>query len=125
MVTTSQVRCGKYTTLARRGHLRAALNDGLVWPAGHAARASRFTGYDNILATNMPNAFDPYREALVVETSTIWPDEYDTWEPAERTLVAQRLHAEPQAASEMDYVRLHTGFCRQITVTPADVARVK
>ena len=72
----------------------------------------------------MPNAFDPYREALVVETQTIWPDEYDDWEAPERERVAARLHAEPQAAAEMDYLRLHTGFCRQITVTPADVERV-
>ncbi len=73
----------------------------------------------------MSNAFDPYREALVVETATVWPDEYDAWEPALRQQIAERLHAEPQAASEMDYVRLHTGFCRQITVTQADVERVK
>lgn len=72
----------------------------------------------------MPNAFDPYREALVVETQTIWPDEYDSWEEAERERLAERLHAEPQAAVEMDYLRLHTGFCRQITVTPADLERV-
>lgn len=72
----------------------------------------------------MPNAFDPYREALVVETETIWPDEYDSWDEAERAQVATRLHAEPQAAAEMDYLRLHTGFCRQITVTPADIERV-
>jgi hypothetical protein len=73
----------------------------------------------------MANAFDPYREALVVETSTIWPDEYDTWEPALRDTLSEKLHAAPQAAAEMDYVRMHTGFCRQITVTPADVDRVK
>jgi len=72
----------------------------------------------------MPNAFDPYREALVVETQTIWPDDYDDWEEADRQRVAARLHAEPQAAAEMDYLRLHTGFCRQITVTPADLERV-
>ncbi|HET6883338.1 MAG TPA: hypothetical protein VFI31_24525 [Pirellulales bacterium] len=72
----------------------------------------------------MANAFDPYREALVVETQTVWPDEYDAWDEAERDQVAARLHAEPQAAAEMDYLRLHTGFCRQITVTPADIERV-
>jgi hypothetical protein len=72
----------------------------------------------------MPNAFDPYREALVVETQTIWPDEYDDWEEAERERVADLLHADPQSAGEMDYQRLHTGFCRQITVTPADLERV-
>ncbi|OYV96185.1 MAG: hypothetical protein B7Z73_01125, partial [Planctomycetia bacterium 21-64-5] len=59
----------------------------------------------------MPNAFDPYREALVVETQTLWPDEYDDWEVADRERIAARLHAEPQAAAEMDYLRLHTGFC--------------
>jgi hypothetical protein len=73
----------------------------------------------------MPNAFDPYREALVVETSTIWPDEYDAWEPAVKDRLEEQLHADPQAAAEMDYVRLHTGFCRQITVTPADLERLK
>ena len=32
----------------------------------------------------MANAFDPYREALVVEQMTIWPEEYDDWDPHER-----------------------------------------
>ncbi len=73
----------------------------------------------------MPNAFDPYREALVVETSTVWPDEYEAWDSARREQIEQRLHAEPQAAAEMDYVRMHTGFCRQITVTPGDIDRVQ
>ena len=73
----------------------------------------------------MANAYDPYREALVVETETIWPDEYDTWDESERERVAERLHAEPQSAAELDYVRMHTGFARQITVTAADLERVK
>jgi hypothetical protein len=72
----------------------------------------------------MANAFDPYREALVVETQTIWSDEYDDWDEAEREQVAALLHAEPQSAAEMDYQRLHTGFCRQITVTPSDLERL-
>lgn len=73
----------------------------------------------------MPNAFDPYREALVVEENTIWPDEYDAWDEAQRDVVARRLHAEPQSAANLDYVRQHTGFCRQIVVTPEDIERVK
>lgn len=73
----------------------------------------------------MPNAFDPYREALVVETSTIWPAEYDAWEPTAREQIEQRLHADPKSAAELDYVRQHTGFSRQITVTPDDLARLK
>ena len=72
----------------------------------------------------MANALDPYREALVVETSTIWPDEYQGFDAAQRARIEERLHAEPQAAAEMDYVRLHTGFCRQITVTAADLERL-
>jgi hypothetical protein len=72
----------------------------------------------------MANAFDPYREALVVETSTVWPDDYDAWEPATREQLGQRLHDDPKSAAELDYVRLHTGFCRQITVTPQDLDRL-
>jgi hypothetical protein len=59
-----------------------------------------------------------------VEQLTIWPEEYDSWDETQREQVAAQLHAEPQAAADLDYVRLHTGFCRQITVTPADLARV-
>ncbi|HEV3005734.1 MAG TPA: hypothetical protein VGX78_14805 [Pirellulales bacterium] len=73
----------------------------------------------------MANAFDPYREALVVETLTIWPDEYDSLDEQERERLEQRLHAAPQEAADLDYVRLHTGFCRQVTVTPADLDRVR
>ena len=28
----------------------------------------------------MADKFDPYREALVMELATIWPEEYDGWE---------------------------------------------
>ena len=72
----------------------------------------------------MPDKFDTYREALVMETSTIWSDEYDDWEPAERKRVEQALHADPADSAQLEYVRTHTGFCRQITVTPADIERV-
>ena len=36
----------------------------------------------------MANEFDPYREALVIETATVWPDEYDDLEPVERERIA-------------------------------------
>ena len=72
----------------------------------------------------MPNAFDPYREALVVETNTIWPDEYDDWDVRDKSAVESKLHSDPQQCTEMDYVRMHTGFCRQVTVTPADLERL-
>lgn len=73
----------------------------------------------------MPDKFDPYREALVVETITIWPDELPQPAPEERQRIEQRLHAEPDKAGDLQYVRLHTGFCRQITVTAADLERIK
>ncbi len=72
----------------------------------------------------MGNEFDPYREKLVVETTTEWPEEYDGWDVADRLAAEIKLHAEPEQASELEYVRQHTGFCRKITVTPDDLARV-
>lgn len=72
----------------------------------------------------MANAFDPYREALVVENHTIWPDEYEDWSVADKARVETLLHGSPQDAADLDYVRQHTGFARVITVTPADLERV-
>ena len=72
----------------------------------------------------MPDKFDPYREALVMETSTIWPEEYDELEQEEKAQIAARLHADPENCSHLEYIRVHTGFCRQVTVTAEDLERV-
>ena len=72
----------------------------------------------------MADKFDPYREALVIETDTVWPAAYADLPPAEKSRVETALHAQPDQCSDLTYVRTHTGFCRQITVTPADVQRV-
>lgn len=72
----------------------------------------------------MPDKYDEYREALVIETSTIWPDQYDSWEASEKERIAQLLHENPQDAAHLEYVRVHTGFCRTITVTDEDVQRL-
>jgi hypothetical protein len=72
----------------------------------------------------MPDTFDPYREALVMEATTVWGDEYDDWDAAARRRIEQQLHADPEKASTLDYIRMHTGFRRQITVTPADIERL-
>jgi len=72
----------------------------------------------------MPNAFDPYREALVVESHTLWPAECEDWSPTDKARVEAVLHAVPRDAAELDYVRQHTGFARVITVTTADLDRV-
>lgn len=72
----------------------------------------------------MADEFDPYREALVMEEITIWPEEYDTWDPAERARLERLLHEQPQEAASLEYERLHSGFARKIVVTPADVERL-
>jgi hypothetical protein len=72
----------------------------------------------------MANEFDPYREALVVETSTIWPDELGNRDAEVRQRIEDLLHAAPQQAAELTYERQHTGFARVITVTPEDLQRV-
>ena len=73
----------------------------------------------------MPDKFDPYREALVLEHDTIWPEEYaESLTPEEKRRVEEALHGDPASCSNIEYVRLHTGFCRRITVTPEDIARI-
>jgi hypothetical protein len=72
----------------------------------------------------MPDKFDPYREALVMETRTIWPEDLARLDADRRARIAAALHADPAHASHLDYIRVHSGFCRQITVTEADVQRV-
>jgi hypothetical protein len=72
----------------------------------------------------MANEFDPYREALVMEAITIWPEEFDDLTTAQRQHIEQALHSEPASASDLAYVRQHTGFQRQITVTAEDVERL-
>lgn len=72
----------------------------------------------------MPDKFDPYREALVVEESTVWSDDFNDIEVGDRAKVEQELHADPENASVLEYVRMHTGFSRQITVTDDDLTRL-
>jgi hypothetical protein len=72
----------------------------------------------------MPDTFDPYREALIMETETIWPAELASVPAATKAKVSEKLHAAPDKCVNLNYVRVHTGFCRQITVTQADLDRV-
>lgn len=73
----------------------------------------------------MADSFDPYREALVVETNTVWPEEFSNLSAAEKATLEVALQADPAPCKTIEYVRTHTGFCRTITVTAADLARVK
>ena len=75
----------------------------------------------------MANTLDPYREALVVETMTVWPEDLPgaPLGDAARRRIEDRLHLDPAGASELEYVRLPTGFVRKITVTAADLERFR
>lgn len=73
----------------------------------------------------MPDKFDPYRESLIMEQTTVWLEEFDHLEPGEKARLEVLLHADPENASILEYVRVHTGFCRQITVTAGDLERVE
>jgi hypothetical protein len=75
----------------------------------------------------MANAFDPYREALVIETQTVWPGDLPgaPQDESGRRPIEERLHADPAHAGELQYVRLQTGFIRQITVTADDLERFR
>jgi hypothetical protein len=79
---------------------------------------------DSFWSYIVADTFDPYREALVMEAVTIWPDEYDGLELSRKSKIEAQLHAAPDKCTELEYVRVHTGFCRQITVTPEDLARI-
>ena len=71
----------------------------------------------------MADKFDPYREALVMETETEWPEETDL-DPRRQAELESLLHEQPEEAAVLEYVRTHTGFCRRIVVTDGDLQRV-
>ncbi|MGL4512236.1 MAG: hypothetical protein ACRCT8_04040 [Lacipirellulaceae bacterium] len=80
------------------------------------------------MAKEPKETFDPYREALVVEEETLWPADAREaavgWDEARRRQVERALHRTAELAAKLDYLRVHTGFCRRITVTPDDLHRV-
>lgn len=73
----------------------------------------------------MADKYDPYREALVIESVTIWPPDLGPVEPALRVRAEELLHRQAQQAGDLKYVRLHSGFRREITVTPDDLKRIQ
>ena len=73
----------------------------------------------------MADQFDEYREALVMETVTDWSSEYDSLDAGQKQQIERALHAAPAECEQIEYVRQHSGFCRKITVTDEDIARVQ
>lgn len=91
----------------------------VYWPVRTPA-VPRKHGASSIMA----DTFDPYREALVMETETDWSGVGDAAPTEQRPQLAAKLHAAPGEAAQLEYVRTHTGFCRRIVVTPDDLARI-
>ena len=69
----------------------------------------------------MPDKYDVYREALVMEEDTVWPEDVDV---ANKATAHRALHDSADQCAAIEYVRTHTGFCRRITASAEDIQRV-
>ena len=69
----------------------------------------------------MADKFDVYREALVVEEDTIWPEGVEV---ANKATTHRALHDSADQCAGIEYVRVYTGFCRKITASAEDIQRV-
>ena len=69
----------------------------------------------------MANKYDVYREALVMEEDTVWPEGVAV---ANKAIIHRALHDSADQCAAIEYVRTHTGFCRKITASDEDIQRV-
>ena len=69
--------------------------------------------------------YSPQLEYLVMETRTNWDPEVGELSAEERARLSEKAHQKPQEASTILYERSHTGFTREITITAADVKRLR
>jgi len=72
----------------------------------------------------MADKFDPYREALVMETAIDWPEEYEDLPVEDLERISVALHADAANCGQIEYVRTHTGFCRKITPSVEEIEAV-
>jgi len=68
--------------------------------------------------------YDPRLESLVVETRTLWSPDIGELSDEDKSWLSEAVHREPQNAANIEYIRAHTGFEREITVTLADIERL-
>ena len=68
--------------------------------------------------------FNPRLERLVVEIRTEWPASAADVSRAARVRLAKLMHADPAVCQSVRYDRMHTGFCRVISVTDDDLVRL-
>jgi len=72
----------------------------------------------------MPDKFDRYREALVVETNTAGLPSTRAWTQP-RGGGSSSVARGSEELWPLEYVRLHTGFCRRSPVTAEDLKRIR
>lgn len=70
------------------------------------------------------NKFDARVDSLVMETRTLWDPAIGSVSAEDKAYLANVVHQNPAAATNISYERSHTGFTRTITVTAADIARI-
>ena len=70
------------------------------------------------------NKFDRRVDSLVIETRTQFAPDVVGLSAEDAKWVSKAIHEKPELASQVAYERAHTGFCREITVTAADIARL-
>lgn len=68
--------------------------------------------------------YDPRVDALVMETKTVFAPELAHLSEEDKQWLAEAIHREPRLATSLAYERSHTGFIREITVTPHDIERL-
>ena len=68
--------------------------------------------------------YDPRLESLVMEERTFWDGDIGDLSDEDKVWLARAIHRRPELAGKIEYVRAHTGFTREITVTVADVERL-
>lgn len=69
----------------------------------------------------MADKYDVRTESLVVEMLTEWPADLGHVPLADRPRIERELHARADRVGQLEYVRTHTGYCRKIVVTSADL----
>ena len=68
--------------------------------------------------------YDRRLESIVMERRTVFGDDLAELSDEDRRWLSDALHAEPHKAAKVRYERQHTGFCREIIATRADVERL-
>ncbi len=68
--------------------------------------------------------YDPRVDSLVMESVTHWDPTVGKLSDEDKALLARTVHQSPEKATKVSYLRSHTGFTREITVTIEDIARI-